>query len=533
MAHGHSHPHARAALVPALVLTLAAAFPLHAGILIDLAEKSVPTLAGTSPEEHFGYSTVAGDFDGDGTLELAVGAPGAANAAGGVHAGAVYVFETDTIVGLKDTTGAATEAAAVAVLVITGAPDHSRFGATLASADLDGDGADELVVGAPDADWDGAIAAGTVYVFAGGDLDAWSGPPAETAIYSFHGTGGGGRFGSALLVADVDGDGAHELLVAAYGAGTAETPSAGEIVLVRFGSEDVADGAPDVGPRSEIAIVGGNAGDALRGMAEGDFDGDGTREIAVGAYHSDEPDGERVDSGTVYIVPAERLDGVSQITVPGDDDVRIHGPISFGHFGRSIATGDVDADGKDDLFISAYASRVDEKSIEASGEAFLIFGEDPFETVDLKETEAPRFVSRSRWDLFGLPVLLEDLNADASDDLVVAAQFSGGPDKKRRWCGEVHVFLGSLRSVIEAKAGEPKLADVTVVGPEEDYAIGGSLLVARIAAGSRPDLVIGAPDAPGADPEVPRAGRLYLIPASMLSRRATLPERSPLPIPAY
>ena len=514
MAHGHRHPRAGAALVPALLLMLAFAFPLHAGVVIDLADESVPTLTGTSPEEHFGYSTAAGDFDGDGTLELAVGAPGAANGAGGIHAGAVYVFETDTIADLKNTT----DAAAAAALIITGAPDHSRFGATLASADLDGDGADELVVGAPGADWDGAIAAGTVYVFAGGDVDAWSGPPAETAIYSFHGTDGGGRFGSALLVADVDGDGADELLVSAYGAGTVETPSAGEIVLVRFGSENVADGVPDFGPRSATVIVGGNAGDALRGMAVGDFDGDGTREIAIGAYHSDEPDGERVDSGTVYVVPAERIDGASPLTVPGDDDARIHGPINFGYFGRSIATGDVDADGKDDLFISAYASRVDEKSIEASGEAFLIFGEDPLGTVDLKEAEVPRFVSRSRWDLFGLPVLLADLNADASDDLVVAAQFSGGPNKKRRWCGEVHVFLGSLRSVIDAKAGGPKLADITVVGPEEDYAIGGSLLVARITAGSRPDLVIGAPDAPGSDPAVSRAGRLYLIPTAMLSR---------------
>lgn len=86
-----------------------------------------PLLEGTGD---FGAALTAADFDGDGIVDLAVGAPSEAE---------VHVF-------LGDGDGVAATASAT----FSGAAG-SEHGAALAAADLDGDGLAELIVGAPGA----------------------------------------------------------------------------------------------------------------------------------------------------------------------------------------------------------------------------------------------------------------------------------------------------------------------------------------------------------------------------------------------
>ncbi len=149
------------------------------------------TLSGTLAGERFGCALAGGsDFDGDGVLDIAVGASGALH--NNAALGCARVFS-----------------ALGGALIFTafGAGPGEAFGSTLAfTADLDGDGRADLVVA-------GAFEAGASG--ASGVVRAIS-SRTQRILHVWHGRSGGDRFGFSLCAAsDRDGDGIADLLVGA------------------------------------------------------------------------------------------------------------------------------------------------------------------------------------------------------------------------------------------------------------------------------------------------------------------------------
>jgi hypothetical protein len=137
-----------------------------------------------------------GDLDGDGLPDFAIGAP-SSGADGGSSPGQVYVFRGETGPGIV-----------AADWTLTG-PDGNggNFGAAGTTAgDLDGDGYDDMVIGAQQA----FGSAGRAYYFRGGPSGVSDG-----ARVTLMGPGGGGWFGGAAQAGDIDGDGFADTLVAA------------------------------------------------------------------------------------------------------------------------------------------------------------------------------------------------------------------------------------------------------------------------------------------------------------------------------
>jgi len=313
---------------------------------------------GEAADDQFGVSVAAGgDVNGDGYADIAVGARFNDRAA--KDAGAVFVY-----FGGPDP-GAVGGMDALPDLVLTGEYADDWFGNSVSFAgDVNGDGFDDILVGAPYND-DNGSAAGKAYIYFGGPV-----PDAVPDVILFGDPQGDSHFGWSVSGAgDVNADGFADVVVGARLWGQGPSRAAGR-AYVFLGSANP-DGSPDVimtGERADDWF-----GNTVAGI--GDFNHDGYDDVAVGAIYYDDmtdPLAPLSAAGRVYVFyggPTGSLDGVADWVATGEraDD----------QFGHAIAgAGDVDENGADDLLVGAwfYDDTSGATSKSAAGKAYLFFG---------------------------------------------------------------------------------------------------------------------------------------------------------------
>ncbi len=150
------------------------------------------TFTADHPDDELGAALLTADLDGDGRDELVVSAP---EWPAGERRGRVHVLD------------AAAGTLADARFVLDGDAPDAFLGRSLAVADLDGDGVRDLVVGVP-----GSDGPGRVLLFRG-PLDGHA--TAADADRSWSGIGLHDAAGFAITVADLDADGAPDLVIGA------------------------------------------------------------------------------------------------------------------------------------------------------------------------------------------------------------------------------------------------------------------------------------------------------------------------------
>jgi hypothetical protein len=163
-----------------------------------------------------------------------------------VHHGRVTLLDLESLLALADPiTGGGTVRVAIDSAEVTqsallchvdGDVAHARFGWNVRFEDLNLDGDDELLVSAPlDDSVDTEV--GSVYVWNARSLcaaasdDAPSGTTTRKPDAALFGTRKAGRFGSAIEVMDVNGDGLLEVVVGAPRAFGTPQENAGEVVV--------------------------------------------------------------------------------------------------------------------------------------------------------------------------------------------------------------------------------------------------------------------------------------------------------------
>jgi hypothetical protein len=195
----------------------------------DAETSATASWIGAAKSGNFGSSVVVADLDGDGLGDLAAGAY--RDDSGTSNAGAVYVFFDAWSWGLD-------ESASGADLAFTGDSSSANVGVSLDAVDVDADGTEDLIIGAPNA----ASSAGAVYVIA--SLGSAVSGPAANAGYTLRGGFSTGGAGTGLTgVSDTDGDGYGEVAVGAWLSNILGGTNNGIVNLWRFvPSWDDADG---------------------------------------------------------------------------------------------------------------------------------------------------------------------------------------------------------------------------------------------------------------------------------------------------
>jgi hypothetical protein len=225
------------------------------------------SLGSNEAGDSFGAALAAGDFDNDGADELAVGMPH--EKAGSAYSGHVFVFRTVW------SGGAATDMtgwASIAESSLATPAHDDLFGAALVAGDLNRDGRDDLVVGAPGRSVLGNRGAGQVFIFRGTPTGLAASEALTQSGLDSDGVWDG--FGSSLAIGRIDSDSYRDLVVGAPG-----DEGSGAAFAFRGGTGALA--AWDLLGQDLGAVEAGDRFGAS--VAVGDFDRNGLADIAVGA----------------------------------------------------------------------------------------------------------------------------------------------------------------------------------------------------------------------------------------------------------
>ncbi|WBB48665.1 FG-GAP-like repeat-containing protein [Verrucosispora sp. WMMA2044] len=382
----------------------------------------------------FGSDLAAGDFNGDGFDDLAIGAELEVDLSNKAPGGAVWIIPGSRTGLVVDSTRRFTQGS-------PGVPGdseaHDRFGLSLATGDINGDGRDDLAIGAPGESIGSVVEAGAVTVLYGG-VDGLTASGVQQLHQNQAAVPGTAEhrdlFGRSLAIGKVNNNRYADLIIGAPNENDGSGAAGSGMITLMWGSASGVklSGATSVtgaaihhatGHRFTIAWYLG------RSLAVGDVNGDGLGEVVVGAPSAQGPE-PNINAGLVAVFTGRRTGGLSSSAVkvftqatpgvPGSQE-------DEDRFGEALAVGDVTGDGRADVLIGAPGEAIGTRAeagtvalLKGSASGLTASGAQGF---DQNHSVVPGGAESG--DRFGASVAILNLNGTGPLDAVV-----GSPDEE-------------------------------------------------------------------------------------------------------
>lgn len=328
----------------------------------------------------------------------------------------------------------------------------ARFGAAIATGDVNGDGALDLVAGEP------GSGLGKLHVFSG---------PSYSSSITVANPGTAQAFAEAVATGDVNGDGYDDVIAGSKYANAGTAFGAGE-AWVFFGPS-LTTNVRLTDPEPQGAAAFGVS------VAAGDVNGDGYDEVVAGAWDSNIPP--HVKSGQAFVFAAPSLTSVVTLQSPN--------PQTVADFGVATHVADFTGDGIGDVVVGSWLADVRESGDNA-GQVFVFPGPSLSSVIPLSDTTVPGF-------RLGQSLASANLDGDGAAEIVAGASgyavifdSAGGGYTARR----VTPPAGWISGYVPVRSG-----DATGDGV--------------------PDLLLGMPETGGGGAD---AGGALLLPGPLLDR---------------
>ena len=366
-----------------------------------------------------------------------------------------------------------------------------------------------------------------------------------------------GEIGLPVTAGDINGDGRADVVFCGMYGSSVNRENNGVVNFYISDGRDsgVVDAAQN--PAGIFKLAGERSGDLLGTSVStnGDVNGDGIRDVAIGAAGWDAPGGGVGDNrGAAYVVLGSRNFSLNAdlSTLDGNPPpgiIAIYGPQAGGRMGIWIEEGDVDGDGLADIIIGS--DQINFDGLQHVGGAYIVFGAPSLpQVIDLANPPAgvrtARIVGVRQEDHWGAALQVGDINNDGIGDIIIggsinrdsgsyvtpadqdnghasaAADFGG----LRPQCGEAFVIYGQRNWPSNTFLSTPPANATHIIGAQAFDYLGSQVHSGDINGDGRTDLIIGALRATAPDNQG-QTGAVYVIYGSATLPGATIDLANP------
>ena len=349
--------------------------------------------------------------------------------------------------------------------------EKEQFGYTISSiGDLNGDGVNDIAVGAPYDNQNGEPIGAIYILFLNSDGTVKSSQEISSTEGNFYGDiEPHDAFGRSISdIGDLNGDGVNDIAVGAYHDDDGGY-NTGAVYILFLNSDGT------VKSHQKISSTEGNFhediesgdcwGNAVTGM--GDLNGDGVNDIAVGAHSNYAPDRPDTRIGAVHVLFLN-----SDGTVKSSQEIsNSHGNLQTtieesDHFGVSVSKiGDLNGDGVNDIAVGAMG---DDDGGSTHGAVYILFLNSDG-TVKSEQKISEKYGDFNRQlndilqqnDVFGFSVSkIEDLNGDGVNDIAVGAPYTD-TNEELQDTGAIHILFLNSDGTVKSNNIFPKIQQQT------------------------------------------------------------------------